>query len=245
MENITKSVASFMHEDFQPTDQISNLASGRILKVIAEGVPKRDGSALAGLCFKVLLRIFSGVNSMNKFKITTVAFVFLISIGFGADAGLLDQRDPFEKTIMAKEGWLFALDHNKIGEAESWFSPRFDGSHWHAVSLGKPWNHYTSVSGAGKFMGAAWFRRLITIPEKWQGRDVFVGPWSEYRIWINGVELEDSGPKATELLKYGQENLFAIRIENNKPGNKGIGDAFALSLFEREVFSRNTYFSRL
>lgn len=74
-----------------------------------------------------------------------------------------------------------------------------------------------------KYTGAAWYRRSVIIPEKWDGKPVFLHlervHW-ESTVWINGEKLEMQNSLGTPhvynvspFLETG-ENIIAVRVDN-------------------------------
>ena len=74
-----------------------------------------------------------------------------------------------------------------------------------------------------KYTGAAWYRKTIVIPEKWEGKTVWLNlerPHWESVVWVNGTKIAMQNSLATphrfNISNYLQigENQFAIRIDN-------------------------------
>ena len=74
-----------------------------------------------------------------------------------------------------------------------------------------------------KYTGSAWYRRLVSIPEKWDGKPVFLHlervHW-ESTVWINGEKLEIQNSLGTPhvynvspFLEPG-ENIITVRVDN-------------------------------
>ena len=79
-----------------------------------------------------------------------------------------------------------------------------------------------------RFVGPAWYRRTVKIPDDWANRDIILTLerviW-ESRVWINGREVTGepqislTTPHRFDLtawLKPGQENTITLRIDNRE-----------------------------
>ncbi len=76
-------------------------------------------------------------------------------------------------------------------ESEAWAKPDFDDSAWPLMSLPSTWQKHGHA-----FSGVFWFRRTISVPEAWRGRDLVVelGAIDKQDItFANGIEIGRMG----------------------------------------------------
>ena len=120
------------------------------------------------------------------------------------------------KTI--NDGWKF---HK--GECEAAASPAYDDSAWNSIHLPHTWNTdaYTEKK---YYQGTGWYRRTLTLPQHWQGKQVFLkldAASKAATIYINGKEVgeHNGGYTActfdiTSLCSFNSPNSLAIRVDN-------------------------------
>src|SRR5271165_3440528 len=129
-------------------------------------------------------------------------------------------------------GWKFAF-----GDAAGADQPAFDDSTWSNVSLPHTWNetdsyrNYISHSGGdrGEKNGIGWYRKHFKLPAGANGQKVFLqfdGLRQAAHFFLNGqaVGKYENGVTAvgldiTPFVKYGDDNLLAVKVDNN-PGYK-------------------------
>lgn len=74
-----------------------------------------------------------------------------------------------------------------------------------------------------KYTGAAWYQKIVTVPEDWKGKPIFLElerPHWQSTVWVNGAIVDSRNSLATphvyeitELINAG-ENRISIRIDN-------------------------------
>jgi beta-galactosidase len=140
------------------------------------------------------------------------------------------------KILMLDEYWKFI--NEDVWDASL---PDLDNSGWETVSvpydwaIGKPfdmnidWQEtkgrpVTGLTGALPTFGVGWYRRAIFIPEEDEGKRVFVefdGVMSLPEVFLNGGYIGEwkygyssFSLELTDHVKFGQENLLAVCVEN-------------------------------
>ncbi|MFN8007035.1 MAG: glycoside hydrolase family 2 TIM barrel-domain containing protein [Terriglobia bacterium] len=86
--------------------------------------------------------------------------------------------------------WEFAFDDNNVGIAERWFAPSKTLSRRILV----PFCFESRLSGIGdpSFHEVVWYRRTISIPERWRSQRIilhFGAVDYEATVWINGYQV--------------------------------------------------------
>ncbi len=98
-------------------------------------------------------------------------------------------------------------------------------SSWDMVNIPHTWNASDATDEIpGYYRGVGWYKRTVFIPEDKKGNEVtiyFEGANQEVELFING---KSAGKHAggytrfsfniTELLNFGEKNVFAIRVSN-------------------------------
>jgi len=86
---------------------------------------------------------------------------------------------PVRETVDLRGTWAFALDTQDVGERERWFArnledrivlPGSTDEYGFGVPATKP--ELTRLTRAHRYVGPAWYQRVIDIPPQWQGRHV-------------------------------------------------------------------------
>lgn len=146
----------------------------------------------------------------------------------------------FGATLNLAGRWQLQLDPNDEGIANHQYARPFNDT----INLpgtttiahkGNPLNIPIQLKGEAmehlnqrfRYVGPAWYRRTVTIPADWKGKDVQLMLerviW-ESRVWVNGVEAGEPELSLTTphrydltgLLKPGQKNTITIRIDNRE-----------------------------
>ena len=100
-----------------------------------------------------------------------------------------------------------------------------DDSSWETVNIPHTWNNKDADDEApGFYRGPAWYRKQLFVDKSQEGRQAviyFEGANQEVRFYLNGQFVgEHKGGYTrfcfdiTSHLRYGQENLFAIYVNN-------------------------------
>ena len=124
--------------------------------------------------------------------------------------------------------WKFTADPKNRGHLQNYFAPGLKDSKWKKIRCGywsDPWNR--------DYDGYAWYRIRFTLGKKPECNAVelrFTGVDESAWVWLNGVYIgcRDKGPSAwnqpfqldvTQEIKWGQENVMAVRVINT--GDEG------------------------
>ena len=123
-----------------------------------------------------------------------------------------DQRDYFHRTCRKDDGIT--------EKAAAWMNVDFDDSSWKDLQVPGDWIR----QGAGKH-GAFWYRKEVTIPENWAGREIYLCMSTidkQDSCYFNGVKVGSSGkdfeytganrkyPVPEEIVKAGKA-VIAMR----------------------------------
>ncbi len=127
--------------------------------------------------------------------------------------------------------WLFTL-----GDAPEYRDPSFDDSSWRKLSLPHDWSiesEYTPDFPTGKNNGffkegLGWYRKSFTVAKEDINKQFviqFDGVFMNSEVWINGRYLgrrpfgySTFRYDLTDALKFGDENIIAVRVDNSNPG---------------------------
>ena len=117
--------------------------------------------------------------------------------------------------------WKFKIDPENEGEKFSWFrgfDSEFD------IAVPGSWNEQLQEEGLMNYIGAAWYSRLIFIPEHIVGERIWlwIGSADYYcKAWINGNLLgEHNGGflpiffEITDFIKLDSNNELIIKVDN-------------------------------
>jgi len=82
-----------------------------------------------------------------------------------------------------------------------------------------------TASGGANYQGPSWYRKRFLVEESLEGKKVmihFEGIMGKSKIWINGELVKENFGSyypihidVTQFLKYGEENLIAVRADNS------------------------------
>jgi len=129
------------------------------------------------------------------------------------------------RSIDISRDWRFAPDKDNRGLAEKWFAAGFDDSSWDTLDAGLRWED----QGYPDLDGVAWYRKWVSVPASWKGKDVWIkfGAVNDaYQLFVNGVRVASFGKphrsyagrpslaSLKDVLQYGKPNLIAVRVED-------------------------------
>ena len=122
--------------------------------------------------------------------------------------------------------WLALLeksDKGMQGTTAVWAAPNFDDSQWKTMKL----PGYIEFNGLPDVDGTVWFRKTITLPENFAGKDLTLNCTvdDDDKVWVNGTYIGGTSGYAVSrsytikagLLKKG-ENTITIRVYDNTGG---------------------------
>jgi len=114
-----------------------------------------------------------------------------------------------------------------VGDEKGVMAPGFDDTKWKAVTLPYAWNEDDAFKKdiVNHSTGIAWYRKHFKLPASAKGQKVFLefeGIRQAGDFYLNGVHigLHENGAMAfgfdvTEVVKFGEENVLAARIDND------------------------------
>lgn len=163
-------------------------------------------------------------------------------------------RAPIQLFLSLDGEWTFRTDPNNVGEAGKWFQPRTAWSDtrtllvpgcWEAQGVGSPGEYallsprnltmsYVEAGMKTEYEGIGWYRKEVTIPPAWSGKQVwlkFGGVNAVGRAYVNGILVAAlGGPgqysgtykyNVTDLVKPGKAALIVVMVRNDVPSSKG------------------------
>ena len=123
--------------------------------------------------------------------------------------------------------WKFYLGDMDNGAQES-----LDDTNWRTLNLPHDWavegdfspNNPSGTGGGALPGGVGWYRKTFVADESYQGKKVYIdfdGVYMNSQVYINGTLL-GKRPYGyisfrydlTPYLKYGEENVVAVRVDN-------------------------------
>jgi hypothetical protein len=114
---------------------------------------------------------------------------------------------------------------------DQWFAPAFQTSDWKTMRVGQAWE-----SEIGPYDGFAWYRARVKLPAPLPDGKLalqFSGVDEEAWVYVNGQFVGERSVKSTgrtigeiweeafalpvprELLRPGQDNVFAVRVHDS------------------------------
>ncbi|MGT2934356.1 glycoside hydrolase family 2 TIM barrel-domain containing protein [Streptococcus castoreus] len=129
------------------------------------------------------------------------------------------------------DGWRFIRADLRMAQ-----EPFFDDSDWKSISLPhdfsiiQPYTRNGEAESAYKLGGIGWYRKLFAIDSSLRDHQFnlhFDGAYMEVEVYLNGhlVGKHFNGYLAfsydiTSFILFGQENLLAVRVENQVPSSR-------------------------
>jgi len=128
-------------------------------------------------------------------------------------------------TMHIEENWRFLPDPKNIGGYLGFASPAYNDQQWVVCRLGgrDEQNFWRGYNGVG------WYRKWIHIPHRWEDKPLklVLGYVDDaLTLYINGKTVGEFGNRANSIagrilkieiskfVKYGRDNLFAMRVED-------------------------------
>lgn len=156
-------------------------------------------------------------------------------------------RSPLQKVISLRGDWEFATDPQACGRAAGWMRPGavwpdlrtiLVPGCWEAQGVGEPGiSQPWDMNDRGPYplrhiyMGAAWYRRTVSVPAAWQGKRVWLkigGVRSQGWFWVNGKPVAHDYNycaadryDVTDLVTPGQAAAVVAQVRNDLPSRKG------------------------
>jgi len=153
-----------------------------------------------------------------------------------------------ELVVGCPDEWDFLIDATDVGESAGWFRDGRVGGNWQRLrTTTASW----SDQGLHYYKGVAWYRTQVDIPDRFEGRKVYLwfgGVDEKAKVWLNGQLLGTSvepGPglpgaagtfkpfelDATAAIRYGQANAVAVKITNARMNEVGTGGIVSPVMF--------------
>ena len=154
------------------------------------------------------------------------------------------------RPVISLEGeWDFAVDPKAAGQSGKWFDPASQWPNtikqivpgcWEAQGVGEP--AMSHVKGGLAFemiqrklkhayTGAGWYRKKVTIPADWAGRQIWLksgGINAQGWIYVNGTLVAHEWAycgvwkyNITDLVRPGQAATITVLARNDLPGRRG------------------------
>lgn len=127
--------------------------------------------------------------------------------------------------------WRTFMDPTNAGEFLRYWSIRTDDSDWQEM---KTYSASWSDQGLRYYRGPLWYRQKVKMWPEWGGRRLVLwlgGVDESAKVWVNDTyigEIQTNGWQPAELdvthaIRFGRENLFAIKVTNNVTNELGTG----------------------
>jgi len=151
------------------------------------------------------------------------------------------------ETISMDGKWDFATDPDNKGDKEQWYLPGKElpgkvsievPACWEAQGIGGPGKSTPStgervvVQLKGSYVGTAWYKKEVAIPEDWAGRQIWLkigGINAQGWLWVNGTYVSHvenySGTykyNITDLVTPGDKVVVAAKVRNDVTSGKGL-----------------------
>jgi len=142
--------------------------------------------------------------------------------------------------------WDFRADPDEIGEREGWQAGLAQAR---PMAVPGSWNE--QYEDLFNYLGLGWYVKRAFVPGNWRGQRIFIRVGSACylgTVYVNGVKAgsHEGGHlpftfEITEHVKWGEENAFAISVENHlKPTRVPAGNLTS-PLGNFASFPRTTY----
>jgi hypothetical protein len=138
--------------------------------------------------------------------------------------GVIPPHNTTSATFDLTRDWRFKPDLGNLGLQEGWASPDHPDQDWAVIVAGARWED----QGFPDVDGAAWYRRWVSVPDAWQGKQVWLKLGAvndDCIVFCNGARVNSFGvpdetsvadqPLAVDLtshLHFGQPDLIALRV---------------------------------
>jgi len=155
----------------------------------------------------------------------------LVLIVLGLVLGITCYAEARERHLVDFD-WRFTQ-----GDVTDASSSGFNDQSWRQVNLPHDWSiegirdkEAPSGNDGGYFpTGIGWYRKVLEVPESWQGQQVhihFEGVYQHATVWINGHRLGKHPYGYTPFeynltphLHFGQHNVIAVKVDNSDQPN--------------------------
>ena len=189
------------------------------------------------------LALFNAIFALNA----TYADVFREAVPAVVNPVL---RSVLRPTLELNGQWDFATDPKLAGEAGEWYLPKKELPEarpitvpgcWEAQGVGEPGPSHTAtdklayekaiVQLRSAYTGAAWYKRQVTVPADWQGKQIWLklgGVNCQGWLWVNGRQIAHDWAycgtwkyNITDLVTPGREATIAVLARNDLSSRRG------------------------
>jgi len=143
-------------------------------------------------------------------------------------------RSKLQQTISLDGEWDFAVDPKKRGDKERWFHPDVPLPNAKRILVPGCWE----ARGHRGYKGAAWYRRTVSIPAKWQQKRVYLkigGVNAQGWFYVNGRFVGHLNTRGgcfkfdvTDLVEPGRDATVAALVRNDVASKKGLQNTFGV-----------------
>ncbi len=135
--------------------------------------------------------------------------------------------------------WDFLIDTQRVGETLGYHRAEIKGGNWQQIPAhAAAWTHH----GLRYYKGEAWYRQWVTIPDTYKNDRVFLwfgGVDEKAKVYVNGqaVGISHGGAfvpfevDATDAVRFGEPNLVAVRVINDRLDELGTGGITGPAMF--------------
>lgn len=120
----------------------------------------------------------------------------------------------YEQQLAAWEKLVLEKDAGLVQGKPAWIASSLDASSWKSMSLPTVWEQ----AGMPEFDGVVWFRKMVTIPEGWAGKE----------LKLNLGTIDDNDLTFFDGAQIGQTNGYNVPRSYTIPANKTKAGTFAL-----------------
>ena len=132
--------------------------------------------------------------------------------------------------VKINKGWTFTRLPEDRYEDYALKDVTFDDTGWDKVSLPHTANIEPLIT-IEQWQGISWYRKTLPIAAEHAGQRIvlnFDGAMNHSQVWINGTKVADHLGgylpvviDATDVLKYGEDNVIAVRLDNRDNADSG------------------------
>lgn len=182
----------------------------------------------------------------GQYKTQRILANLLSNIGVEAANTMNLGKNITKEIVLSGLDSPFCIDPESKGEKEAWYADSYDDSNWKKIKTGTKWEAqgYTMENPFYKtsflhcpYDGDAWYRIHVEIPDEYKNKDLVLYTqqiddldWVYFNGSLIGHTGEDTHeywmasrsykiPK--ELIKFGKENIIAVRVRDLR-GEGGI-----------------------
>lgn len=161
-----------------------------------------------------------------------VSNLFAITLPKFSTAGFYELPNTGREVYSMNLAWRFYK-----GDAEGTpFTKEFDDSGWEVVSVPHGLEYLpVEASGCVNYQGVAWYRKHFTPDERLKGKQLFIhfeAIMGKSEVYVNGKLLKKHYGgylpvivDVTDILKYGEENVIAVKANNSDDPLYPVGKA--------------------